>query len=159
VLVLVFAGGAAPAQVGGPGPSNPAAGLTGAFAPNFYNRTQQPLSPYLNLLRGGSPAVNYFYGVRPGLPPAGSGGGVFGYQGPALGPPGTGNRFYLQPPTAAGEPPSQPLEARRELEVIPTAAHPVTFGNGPAAGGAFRAAPRTGFAAQQPPARRPAPRR
>ena len=36
------------------------------FLPNFYNQNSQPLSPYLNLLRGGNPAVNYFYGVRPG---------------------------------------------------------------------------------------------
>jgi hypothetical protein len=37
-----------------------------AFAPNMYNRGTQPLSPYLNMLRGGNPAVNYFYGVQPG---------------------------------------------------------------------------------------------
>jgi hypothetical protein len=36
-------------------------------SPNFYNRGNQPLSPYLNLLRGGNNAVNYFYGVRPGV--------------------------------------------------------------------------------------------
>jgi hypothetical protein len=30
-----------------------------------YNRQVQPLSPYLNLLRGGNPAVNYYYGVQP----------------------------------------------------------------------------------------------
>jgi hypothetical protein len=34
-------------------------------APNPYNRNTQPLSPYLNLLRGGNVAANYFYGVRP----------------------------------------------------------------------------------------------
>ena len=33
--------------------------------PNFNNRFSQPVSPYLNLLRGGDPAANYFYGVRP----------------------------------------------------------------------------------------------
>ncbi len=32
---------------------------------NLYNPSNQPLSPYLNLLRGGNPAVNYFFGVRP----------------------------------------------------------------------------------------------
>src|SRR6478609_8081937 len=42
-------------------PSNPS-----GYAPNMYNRANQPLSPYLNLLRGGNNAVNYFYGVRPG---------------------------------------------------------------------------------------------
>jgi hypothetical protein len=37
------------------------------FLPNYYNRQNQPLSPYLNLLRGGNTATNYYYGVRPGL--------------------------------------------------------------------------------------------
>ena len=46
------------------GPANPS-----GYAPNMYNRAAQPLSPYLNLLRGGNPAVNYFYGVRPGTQP------------------------------------------------------------------------------------------
>jgi hypothetical protein len=32
---------------------------------NYYNSNNQPLSPYLNMLRGGNPAVNYFFGVRP----------------------------------------------------------------------------------------------
>jgi hypothetical protein len=36
----------------------------------MYNRAAQPLSPYLNLLRGGNNAVNYFYGVRPGTQPS-----------------------------------------------------------------------------------------
>lgn len=49
--------------------------ITGAtnpsgYAPNMYNRSAQPLSPYLNLLRGGNTAVNYFYGVRPGTQPS-----------------------------------------------------------------------------------------
>jgi hypothetical protein len=35
-------------------------------APNAYNRSTQPLSPYLNLTRGGNAAANYYYGVRPG---------------------------------------------------------------------------------------------
>jgi hypothetical protein len=46
------------------GSSNPS-----GYAPNMYNRAGQPLSPYLNLLRGGNNAVNYFYGVRPGTQP------------------------------------------------------------------------------------------
>ena len=39
---------------------------SGNYLPNHYNRNTQPLSPYLNLLRGGNTAANYFYGVRPG---------------------------------------------------------------------------------------------
>ena len=44
--------------------------------PNIYNPQNQPLSPYLNLLRGGNAGVNYFYGVRPGT--LGMGGRGFG---------------------------------------------------------------------------------
>jgi hypothetical protein len=46
---------------------------TGNYAPNYYNRNTQPLSPYLNLLRGGNTAANYFYGVRPGTMSGGFG--------------------------------------------------------------------------------------
>ena len=35
----------------------------GGYAP--YNRQQPQLSPYLNLLRGGDPASNYYLGVVP----------------------------------------------------------------------------------------------
>ena len=62
LAALAAAPGAAPAQL--PNSFNP----TG-YAPNMYNRAAQPLSPYLNLLRGGNPAVNYYYGVRPGTQP------------------------------------------------------------------------------------------
>src|SRR5262245_47704465 len=58
------------------GPNNPS-----GYAPNMYNRTGQPLSPYLNLLRGGNNAVNYFYGVRPGTQPNAFT-GMFGVTGP-----------------------------------------------------------------------------
>ncbi len=50
---------------------------------NMYNRGGQPLSPYLNLLRGSNPAVNYYYGVRPGTQP-GAFSGMFGA--PSAGP-------------------------------------------------------------------------
>jgi hypothetical protein len=56
-------------------PSNPS-----GSAPNMYNRSAQPLSPYLNLLRGGNNAVNYFYGVRPGTQ-SGAFTGMFGQNG------------------------------------------------------------------------------
>ena len=61
-LALALVPAAARAQV--PGQVNP-----NAYAPNMYNRQAQPLSPYLNMLRGGNAAVNYFYGVRPGTQP------------------------------------------------------------------------------------------
>lgn len=59
---IAFAPQSARAQL--TGPTN-----VGGYAPNMYNRAAQPLSPYLNLLRGGNNAVNYFYGVRPGTQP------------------------------------------------------------------------------------------
>src|SRR5262245_1015987 len=43
----------------------------GLYAPNQFNRTGQPLSPYLNLFRGTNPAANYYFGVRPGTAPGG----------------------------------------------------------------------------------------
>ena len=49
-------------------PAYTAAPTVSPYAPNFYNRRQQPLSPYLNLFRGADPATNYYYGARPGLP-------------------------------------------------------------------------------------------
>jgi hypothetical protein len=49
-------------------------GATSASAqPGYYPRSpysssfQPPLSPYLNLLRGGSPSANYFLGVLPAM--------------------------------------------------------------------------------------------
>lgn len=48
-------------------PNTYGTGNSAPYAPNYYNRNTQPLSPYLNLTRGGNTAVNYFYGVRPGL--------------------------------------------------------------------------------------------
>lgn len=51
------------------------------FGPNSYNRQSQPLSPYLNMLRGGNTAVNYFYGVRPGTMTGGGNQSFGGYGG------------------------------------------------------------------------------
>jgi hypothetical protein len=60
VLWLTFAG-AAHAQYQGAGPFGGMGGGIGAGSP--FGRPQ--LSPYLNLLRGGSPAANYYLGVIP----------------------------------------------------------------------------------------------
>ncbi len=38
---------------------------TSGNVPNFGPYWRQPLSPYLNLGRGGSPAINYFLGTLP----------------------------------------------------------------------------------------------
>ncbi len=62
-LLLLASAGPAPAQVYAPGyPYNNIMRNPGF---NPYFRPGPPLSPYLNMLRGGSPAANYFLGVVP----------------------------------------------------------------------------------------------
>jgi hypothetical protein len=95
------------------------------FMPNIFNPQTQPLSPYLNLNRGGDPAANYYYGVRPGT--LGMGGRGFG-GGPFLA--GGGNRMLYFPQLAAApdptaEPPGQPGSGT----VLPPAGHPVVYNN------------------------------
>jgi hypothetical protein len=108
--------------------------------PNIYNPANQPLSPYLNLLRGGNQGVNYYYGVRPGT----VGGTGFG-----IGAPFTaqgGNRMLFFPQLARAPDPDQPREAGVG-DVLPPAGHPVVFGNTlgyfPVPGG--RGTPRSGL--------------
>ncbi|AWM38845.1 hypothetical protein GobsT_29290 [Gemmata obscuriglobus] len=91
-----------------------------AAMPNVYNPANQPLSPYLNLLRGGSPAVNYYYGVRPG---------TVGGTGQGLGAPftaGGGQRALFFPQMASAPDPLQPREAAPG-SVLPPAGHPTVF--------------------------------
>ena len=100
-------------------PLNPA-----TVMPNVYNPQYQPLSPYLNLNRGGNPAVNYYYGVRPGT----VGGGARGGGTPFLAP--GGNRAAFFPQLATGPDPLAPAElAAVNGTVLPPAGHPVVFGN------------------------------
>lgn len=91
------------------------------FQPNIYNPARQPLSPYLNLLNGNNnPAVNYYYGVRPGT--------VAGFQAGGGAPfiaPG-GNRMVFFPQLAAAPDPVQPPEAGPGA-ALPPAGHPVVF--------------------------------
>ncbi|QJW99304.1 hypothetical protein [Frigoriglobus tundricola] len=90
--------------------------------PNIYNPQNQPLSPYLNLLRGGNAGVNYYYGVRPGT----AGGTGFG-----LGAPFTTSGATRQPffPQLANAPdPLQPVEVGVG-NVLPPAGHPVVYNN------------------------------
>jgi hypothetical protein len=54
-----------PYQSGGLQPQTPYLQNSPYGQNSYYNSGNQPLSPYLNMLRGGNPAVNYFYGVRP----------------------------------------------------------------------------------------------
>ena len=140
LTVLGLTAAAASAQQGyAPTPGN--------YLPNYYNRQSQPLSPYLNMLRGGNPGVNYFYGVRPGTTGAAAGFGQqvpFGYS---------QNRAGFIP--AASNPEQEPVSVSADTTVpyIPSAAHPVVFGGGPmrTPGGGLSAAGRPGFAGTQMP--------
>jgi len=100
--------------------------------PNIYNPRTQPLSPYLNLLRGGNPGVNYYYGVRPGTT---GGGAAFGAGGGA-GPRANGLPFQFTTDD------SLLLPEPGEGYFLPPAGHPTVFNNtmgyfpgGPGAGG------------------------
>jgi hypothetical protein len=97
-------------------------GNQGAFMPNIYNPQTQPLSPYLNLNRGGNPAVNYFYGVRPGTV-----GGFGGMGGAAALAPG-GNRAPFFPQLTQVQDPLD-LPGATEGYVLPPAGHPVVYNN------------------------------
>lgn len=115
----------------------------GIYQNQMYNRKVQPLSPYLNLFRGGIPAVDYYYGVRPGLPTG-------GYVPPA-GSPIQGARAIqpvflpVNPATGSRDiiPPGFEYEtAPKETTLLP-AGHTVQFAN---TGGYFPglSAPRPG---------------
>jgi hypothetical protein len=120
------------------GPANPS-----GYAPNMYNRAAQPLSPYLNLLRGGNNAVNYFYGVRPGTQPNAFT-GMF-----VTGAPGQRQTFF-----PGAEYPADLLEEPRDASRVHPTGHPAGFNNtlsyfGPTSGqfyarGAQQAGPRRG---------------
>lgn len=130
--VLLLAAGPAAAQYGygqptpGYGPTTPL-----NYLPNYYNRTNQPLSPYLNLLRGGNPGVNYYYGVRPGLP---SGGAT-----PFGAAPNYAPMYSTQAGTAAGgflpqaaipyDPNRPEFESGGQPIELRSAGHPVLYGN------------------------------
>ncbi len=158
--------GAAAAQVPGSVNPNPYSGVIPNFGINgfvtpgvgptvnpfsaagsIYNRNSQPLSPYLNMLRGGNPAVNYFYGVRPGLgvgQPIGAGMGNAGMTGPAQ------IRSGFIP--AAASPTQEPVElpaAGAEIQSLPPSSHPVIFAGSRGVGSA--AAPRSGVIGSRPP--------
>ena len=101
-------------------PYTPAPAAINAL-PNYYNRTTQPLSPYLNLLRGGNPGVNYYYGVRPGQQAPG---GLPGYGSS----PTSGQGFLPQAGTTL-DTAGPSLEPGGREVVMRSAGHPVAFGN------------------------------
>ena len=138
-----------------------ALGTAGAASAQFQPQPYQsvggqpgsPLSPYLNLNRGGNAGVNYYNFVRPNTV---SGGG-FG-----LGAPFTaagGNRQAFFPQLANASDPLQPREVGVG-DVLPPAGHPVVFNNTmgyfPSAGrgGAGTRSGLAGVGTTRPPVRR-----
>ena len=88
------------------------------YAPNMYNRAAQPLSPYLNLLRGTDPAVNYYYGVRPGTNPS-------AFMG-MFGAPGAGPRMTFFP---GADTMADLVEDQRDLSKVAPTGHAAGFNN------------------------------
>ena len=95
----------------------------GGYAPNAYNRQTQPLSPYLNLLRGGDPGINFYYGVRPGLQSQATPTGV-GLGGPT-GASQLRSGFIPTLQNSMQEPNQMPV-AGEPVELKPSG-HPITF--------------------------------
>lgn len=91
--------------------------------PNIYNPQYQPLSPYLYTVRGSNPAVDYYFGTRPGtvgMGPRAFGGAPFMAMG--------GNRLAFFPQLANAPEPFQ-TGITSQGSVLPPAGHPVVFNN------------------------------
>jgi hypothetical protein len=93
----------------------------GGQMPNIYNQQTQPLSPYLQMNRN-NPAVNYYYGTRPGT----GAGGYLGLNGNV----GAGNNMMFMKQTFF---PYVDTIATNDLEiagpVLRATGHPVAFNN------------------------------
>jgi len=112
-----------------PGPYQPYSPYSQqGMAPNPYNRGTQPLSPYLNLLRGtGNPAVDYYFGVRPGTPA----GQPLGQQQYAPNNPMMNSQMrqgYIPQASALTFEPQSLPDAGKEV-VLPPSGHGVYYGN------------------------------
>lgn len=97
------------------------------FMPNIFNRSTQPLSPYLNLIGGVNPGVNYYFGTRPGLPTGGA--NIFGQQPayqPFVGPMAGG---FLPQAAMPNDGTAPSLEIGGQPIVLRSPSHPVVFGN------------------------------
>jgi hypothetical protein len=134
--------------------ASPAAAQLPNYLPNYYNRQTQPLSPYLNLLRGtGNPGVNYYYGVRPGLPTGGL--NTFGQVPPVQQPVGPQFGGFLPQSQIPYDPAGQTYEPGGQPVRLNSPSHPVVFGNQYPAHGGFSSVyaqnvSRTGFVGQRP---------
>jgi hypothetical protein len=135
----------------------PAVTPPSAFMPNYFDRSTQPLSPYLGLALGQNPAVDYYFGVRPGLRASSR------TYGAGFGVPttfGGGSRAgYLPLLAATAEQGVAIPEAGVSLpdnQLFQTG-HPVTFGVGPGRVSPGTGAGRPGFTRTSVPPPRRAP--
>jgi len=97
------------------------------YLPNFYNRSNQPLSPYLNLMRGNNPGVNYYFGTRPGTPAGGV--NAFGQAPPYQPFVGAMNGGFLPQSNMPNDGSGNTYEPGGKPITLRSASHPVLFGN------------------------------
>lgn len=123
-LLLLAAPAVAQVPYSYPSPYGPIAGPQ-SFAPNYYNRGTQPVSPYLNLLNSTNPALTYYYGVRPGTQGPNGLGPVYGSGAPM--PPPVARGTFLPP--AAMTMPTRDPSADGPQSALPSPGGPVSYGN------------------------------
>ena len=109
-----------------PSPYGPIPGPQ-SFAPNYYNRANQPLSPYLNLGFSFNPAASYYYGVRPGTQGPNGLGPVYG-SGPQR-PPTAASRTFLPPPVPSGRDAEPVTPDDKPRTSLPSPGGAVGYGN------------------------------
>ena len=112
-----------------------------SFAPNYFNRNYQPLSPYLNLGNSTNPAAAYYYGVRPGTQGPTGLGPTFGSG--AMMPPPVGRSLFLPPVTPAAT--ADPNLFNNPQAPLPSPGGPVAYGNLNGSSRVGVGGPRSGF--------------
>jgi hypothetical protein len=137
-LSAVVFGGSALAQQGYPVPG-PLNYLPYYNQPTNVPAARPPLSPYLNLLNGNNPALNYYYGVRPLLTPTPT----------PTQPPVPQQNFAPATRTAFFQPLAPDIElslkpGSEQKFILPSPGSPVAYGN---SFGSSRAGVRTGVGA------------
>ncbi|MCU0705722.1 MAG: hypothetical protein MUF18_17275 [Fimbriiglobus sp.] len=142
-LLAATAASAAVAQIPGsmPSPYGPIAGPQ-SFAPNYFNRNYQPLSPYLNLANNFNPAAGYYYGVRPATQGPTGLGPVYGSGAQFSAPVGRSMFLPSTPPSTATN--TDPLDNTPRAG-LPSPGGPVGYGNYFGSSRVGVGAPRPGF--------------
>lgn len=100
---------------------NPLGGVPYYPPPASSASIRPPLSPYLNLLNGFNPALNYYSGVRPYTTPGVTGGMAPGGPGPG------GGSLFVQPQPPQVDPLGEPNNVKKFR--LPSPGNPVVFGN------------------------------